>query len=229
MRERAMTLAQTFFNLDILAQALPALLRGLITTVVLGVGGILFGTAGGLLVALLRLFAPQPVRAIAVIYVDIFRAAPILVVLILIYYALPFLDIRFSSWTSALMALSIVMAAYQAEVFRAGIEAVPKGQFEAASALGLPFAYVLLKVVLPQAIRIVIPPTASNFVSLFKDTSLASVVALPELLKEANDAQALYANPSPLIGAAIVYLALLWPMVRVVTWLENRAKKERGR
>jgi polar amino acid transport system permease protein len=220
-----MSLGQTFFNLEVLGLSFPALMRGLVTTLVLGLVGIAIGTAGGLALAILRVFGPKPLRRLCVVYIDVFRAAPILVVLILIYYALPFLGVRFSSWTSAIMALAIVMAAYQAEVFRAGIEAVPRGQVEAASALGLPFRLALRKVILPQALRIVVPPTASNFVSLFKDTSLASVVALPELLKEANDAQALHANPSPLIGAALIYLAFLWPMVRLVAKLEERAKR----
>jgi polar amino acid transport system permease protein len=145
-------------------------------------------------------------------------------VLILIYYALPFVGIRLSSWASATLAFSFVMSAYSAEVFRSGIESIPKGQFEAAHALGLPFILTLRKVILPQAVRLVIPPTTSNCVSMFKDTSLASAVALPELLKEANDAQAFYANPSPLIAAAVVYLAFLWPMVRLVGWVEKRSK-----
>jgi polar amino acid transport system permease protein len=81
---------------------------------------------------------------------------------------------------------------------------------------------------MPQAIRIVIPPMTSNCVSMFKDTSLASTVALPELLKEAQDAQALYANPSPLIGAALVYIILLWPMVRLVSLLEKRFRNEKA-
>ena len=154
---------------------------------------------------------------------------PMLVVLILIYYALPFLGIRLSSWASAVTAFTIVLAAYSAEVFRSGIESIPKGQFEAAQALGLPFLLTLRKVVLPQAVRVVIPPTTSNCVSMFKDTSLASTVALPELLKEANDAQALYANPSPLIGAAIIYVIFLWPMVRLVGYLERRLQAEKQR
>ena len=83
--------------------------------------------------------------------------------------------------------------------------------------------------ILPQAVRVVIPPTTSNCVSMFKDTSLASTVALPELLKEANNAQALYANPSPLIGAALVYIVFLWPMVRLVGLLERRLKDEKAR
>ena len=107
-------------------------------------------------------------------------------------------------------------------MFRAGIESIPKGQFEAASALGLPFLLTLRKVILPQAIRVVMPPQTTNCVSMFKDTSLASVVALPDLLKEANDAQALIANPSPLIAAAGIYLIILWPMVRLVAYLEKR-------
>jgi polar amino acid transport system permease protein len=117
-----------------------------------------------------------------------------------------------------------VMSAYSAEVFRSGIESIPRGQFEAAQALGLSFILTLRKVILPQAVKLVIPPTTSNCVSMFKDTSLASAVALPELLKEANDAQALYANPSPLIAAALIYLAFLWPMVRVVGYLEKRSQ-----
>jgi len=224
-----MSLLDTFFNAQVLTSALPALLRGLINTILLGLMAIGIGVPAGLLVSLVRLYAPKLFRYIAIVYIDIFRAMPILVVLILIYYALPFVGIRFSSWTSAILAFSIVLAAYSAEVFRSGIESIPKGQFEAAHALGLPFLLTLRKVILPQAVRVVIPPTTSNCVSMFKDTSLASTVALPELLKEANDAQAFYANPSPLIGAAVVYVIFLWPMVRLVSLLENRLKSEKQR
>lgn len=224
-----MTLVDTFFNTDVLVSALPALLRGLLNTLKLGLLAIGIGIPLGLLISLVRLYAPKPFRWLAIGYIDIFRAMPVLVVLILIYYALPFVGIRFSSWVSATLAFMFIMSAYSAEVFRSGIESIPKGQFEAAQALGLPFVLTLRKVILPQAIRLVIPPTTSNCVSMFKDTSLASAVALPELLKEANDAQALYANPSPLIGAALVYLAFLWPMVRLVGYVEKRSKAAAAR
>jgi polar amino acid transport system permease protein len=224
-----MSLIETFFNWDVMTSALPALLRGLLNTLLLGLMSIAIGVPAGLVVSLIRLYAPKPLRALSIVYVDVLRATPVLVVLILIYYALPFVGIRLSSWASAVMAFSIVMAAYSAEVFRSGIESVPRGQFEAAAALGLPFLVTLYKVVLPQAVRLVIPPMTSNCVSMFKDTSLASTVALPELLKEAQDAQALYANPSPLIGAALVYIILLWPMVRLVNMLEIKMKKEKTR
>jgi polar amino acid transport system permease protein len=219
-----MTLLDTFFNGQVMLSAFPALMRGLFNTLLLGLLAIGIGVPVGLVISLIRLYAPKPFRWLVIGYIDIFRAMPVLVVLILIYYALPFVGIRLSSWVSATMAFTFIMSAYSAEVFRSGIESIPKGQFEASQALGLPFILTLRKVILPQAIRLVIPPTTSNCVSMFKDTSLASAVALPELLKEANDAQALYANPSPLIGAAIVYLAFLWPMVRLVGYVEKRSK-----
>ncbi|RVB24240.1 amino acid ABC transporter permease [Mesorhizobium sp. M7A.F.Ca.CA.002.10.1.1] len=224
-----MSLIDTFFNPDVIMSSLPALLRGFLNTLLLGILSIGIGIPIGLGISLVRLYAPKPLRWLAVGYTDIFRALPVLVVLILIYYALPFLGIRLSSWASAVTALAFIMSAYSAEVFRSGIESIPRGQFEASQALGLPFLLTLRKVVLPQAIRVVIPPMTSNCVSMFKDTSLASTVALPELLKEATNAQSLYANPSPLIGAALVYLIFLWPMVRLVSLLEERFKTEKKR
>jgi polar amino acid transport system permease protein len=223
-----MSLLQTFFNSEVMLAALPALLRGLRNTLVLSFFSIVCGALLGLFACLIRLYAPAILRWIAIVYIDIFRAMPMLVILILIYYALPFLGVRFSSWTSAILAFSLVMGAYSAEVFRAGIEGVPRGQFEASAALGLPFLLTLRRVILPQAMRSIIPPMTGNCVSMFKDTSLASTVALPELLNEANNSQALYANPSPLIMAAILYVLFLWPMVRLVSFLERRLKANRA-
>ena len=222
-----MSLLQTFFNSEVMWASMPALLRGLGNTLILSFFSIVFGAALGLFVCLLRLYAPRVVRAIAIGYIDLFRAMPMLV--ILIYYALPFLGIRLSSWTSAILAFALVMSAYSAEVFRAGIEGVPRGQFEASAALGLPFLLTLRRVILPQAMRAIVPPMTGNCVSMFKDTSLASTVALPELLNEATNSQALHANPSPLIMAAIIYVIFLWPMVRLVSVLEQRFKMSGGR
>ena len=225
----APTFVSTFLNVEVLAKIWWLLVLGLGATVSLGVASIIGGTIIGVLLALARLYGPKWLRYPAIAYIDIFRAAPALVVLILIYYALPFGGIVLPSFAAAVIALSIVLGAFTAEVMRAGIEAIPRSQFEAAEALGLPFWPMLWKVVLPQAIRIVIPPQMSNYVSVMKDTALASVVAMPDLLKQATDAQALMANPSPLIGAAVIYLLLLWPMVRLVDYLQNRAKRGRER
>jgi polar amino acid transport system permease protein len=215
-------LVDTFLNAEVMWRALPMLLRGLVNTVFLAVTAIAIGTVAGILVCIARLYGPKPVRILATGFIDIFRALPILVVLIVIYYALPFVRIRLDSFTSATLALSIVLAAFTAEVFRAGVKSIPIGQFEAADALGLPFWVTLIKIVIPQAIRIATPPQTSNCISVAKDTSLASVVAMPDLLKQATDAQALMANPSPLIAAAGIYLIILWPLVRLVAYLEKR-------
>ncbi|GAB1379082.1 amino acid ABC transporter permease [Pararhodobacter aggregans] len=220
-----MSAVDIFFNLSVLERALPMLLRGLWYTLSLGVTAIVLGSALGVMIAITRLYAPKPLRLLAVLYTDLVRAVPVLVLLILLYYALPFAGITLSSFAAAATALTMVLAAFTAEVVRSGIEATPKGQFEAASALGLGFWVTMRKVILPQAIRIVIPPHASNCVSVIKDTALASVVALSDLLKQATDAQALFANPSPLIGAALIYVAILWPLVRLTGRLERHAKR----
>ncbi|MBW0371397.1 amino acid ABC transporter permease [Ensifer adhaerens] len=216
-----MTLINTFFNLDVLANSLPVLLWGLIVTLQIGVTSILVGLAGGLFLAVTRLYAPSLIKVLIRIYIDIFRSIPLLVLLIIVYYALPFIGIRLSPFLSAVTALSLVSAAYTAEIFRAGIEAIPHGQFEASAALGLSNRHTMIDVILPQAIRIVIPPLTNNCINVMKDTALASVVAMPDLLKQATQAQALAANPTPLIGAALIYIALLWPMVAVVSRLEK--------
>jgi polar amino acid transport system permease protein len=144
---------------------------------------------------------------------------------VLVYYALPFVGIRLTSFTAAAVTLTMVSCAYTAEIMRAGIEAVPRGQFDAANAMGLTFAQAMRDIVLPQALRIVVPPLTSNCINVLKDTALASVVALPDLLKQATQAQALAANPTPLIGAALLYLALLLPLVQLVAVFESRRRR----
>lgn len=214
-----------FFNIDVLKRAFPMLIRGLGNTFLLGITAIVFGSILGVLLSMMRLYAPKPFRFLAIAYIDLIRAIPVLVLLILIYYALPFAGVTLNSFTAAAAALTLVLAAFTAEVMRAGLQAIPKGQFEASAALGLGFWTTMRKVIVPQAIRIVIPPHASNCVSVIKDTALASVVAMSDLLKQATDAQALFANPSPLIGAAILYIIILLPLVRLTGWLEKRAQR----
>jgi polar amino acid transport system permease protein len=211
-----MSVFETFLNWKVFVDTLPLLLRGLWITIGLGVSAIVLGAAGGLVLALLRLYAPAPVRFLAIAYINVFRAIPILVLLIVIYYALPFVGLRLTSFTSAVMALSLVSAAYSAEILRAGIEGIPRGQSEAARALGLSRVRQMTDVILPQAIKLVIPPLTSNSINVMKDTSLASVVAMPDLLKQATQAQALAANPTPLISAALIYIVLLLPFVSLV-------------
>ncbi|MBB4040272.1 polar amino acid transport system permease protein [Microvirga flocculans] len=217
-----MSIFDTFLNWKVFVQTLPLLLSGLTTTLTLGVTAIILGFVGGLALALVRLYASPPFRQLSIAYIDVFRSIPILVLLVVIYYALPFVGLRLSPFGAAASALSLVSAAYSAEIFRAGIEAVPKGQFEAAYALGLSPWRLMGDVVLPQALKIVIPPITSNSINVMKDTALASVVAMPDLLKQATQAQALAANPTPLISAAFIYILILLPLVRLVGVFEKR-------
>ena len=220
-----MSFVDTFLNWDVMMRVWPMLSRGIGNTVALALTTIICGSLAGVAVCLARLYGPKPVRFLAIAFIDVFRAIPILVLLVLVYYALPFAGIRLNSFTAAVVALGLVFAAFTAEVFRAGIQAIPVGQLEAARSLGMHFPATIWKIILPQALKIAIPPHTSNAVAIAKDTSLASVVAMPDLLKEATDAQALTANPSPLIAAAILYLIVLVPAVRLATFLERRVSK----
>ncbi len=222
-----MELINTFFNPQVFVQSFPILLRGLGNTLLLGVTAVVCGTLLGIALCLWRLYGPKVLRMLCVIYIDLFRAIPVLVVIVLIYYALPFVGVTLSSFTSASLALILVLSAFTAEVFRAAIESIPGGQAEAALALGLKFRQVVRTVILPQALRVATPPQTSNVVSVIKDTSLASVVAMPDLLKQATDSQALFANPTPLIGAAIIYIAILWPLVRLTAYVDARSRRLR--
>lgn len=217
-----MSVFDTFLNYRVFVETLPLILSGLLTTLALGFTCIAIGFVAGVALAMLRLYAARPLRFLTIAYIDVFRSIPVLVLLFVVYYALPFAGVRMSSFASAATAISMVSAAYSAEIIRAGIEAIPRGQFEASQALGLSYPTMMIDVILPQAIRIVVPPLTNNCINVMKDTALASVVAMPDLLKQATQAQALAANPSPLIGAALIYVAFLWPLVVIVGRLERR-------
>jgi polar amino acid transport system permease protein len=220
-----MSIFDTFLNYRVFIETLPLILSGLMTTLTLGFTCIAAGFIAGIALAMLRLYAPQPIAFLTVAYIDVFRSIPVLVLLFVVYYALPFAGIKLDSFSAAASSISMISAAYSAEIVRAGIQAIPVGQFEAARARGLHFYSTMRKVILPQAIRIVVPPLTSNAINVMKDTALASVVAMPDLLKQANQAQALAANPTPLIVAAAIYLIILLPLVRLVGMLEKRLAK----
>ena len=132
-----MSFVETFFNWNVFVSSFPLLLSGLRITLLLGVVSIIAGLVSGLFIALIRIYGARPLRILAKVYTDVFRSIPILVLLIVVYYALPFVGLRLSPFMSAAVALTLVSGAYTAEIFRAGIEAIPSGQFEASQALGL--------------------------------------------------------------------------------------------
>jgi polar amino acid transport system permease protein len=215
-------LAQQFFNLEIMARAWPIVLRGLQMTLLLCLAVIPLGLVGGLAVALLGTVKRRAVRWTVVALVDFFRAVPPLVLLIFIYSGLPFAGLQLSPFAAVCLAFLLNTSSYYGEIYRAGIESVGRGQWEAARSTGLTAPQTMAYVVVPQAVRNVLPDLVSNTVEVVKLTSIASVVALPELLYAADMARSLTYNASPIVLAALIYLAMLWPIVRLVSRLERR-------
>src|SRR6516162_596077 len=214
-------LGQQFFNLSIMQTALPLLLLGLRQTFVVCLVVIPLGLAGGFAVALLSRSSLPPVRWATVAGIDFFRAIPPLVLLIFIYAGLPFADLRPSPMTAVAIAFFLNTSSYYGEIYRAGIESVGHGQWDAARSTGLRGYQTLAYVVLPQAVRNVLPDLVSNTVEVVKLTSIASVVALPELLYSADMARSVTFNSSPIVLAAAIYLVMLWPIVRLISRLER--------
>lgn len=216
-------LIQNFFNLDIYIEVFPHLLQGLWTTIWLSILVIPLGASAGLILAVaMTQTHSRLIRWAVIAYIDFFRAFPPLVLLILVYFGWPFLGVELDKLTAVLIAFVLNNASYFAEVFRAGLEGVSKGQMEAARSTGLGRWQGLIYVVIPQAVRNVLPDLVGNCIEVLKLTTIASVVALPELLRAARDAQALLYNPSPIVLAALMYLALIWPLTRWLGRLEHK-------
>lgn len=218
-------LLQQFFNVDIMGKALPLVLQGLKTTLLICLIVIPMGLAGGVLVALASRSPVRALRITVTLLVDLMRALPPLVVLILVYSGLPFLGLRISPLTAVVIAFFLNNTAYYGEIIRAGIESVPAGQWEASRSTGLRADQAFVWVILPQGLRNVLPDLVSNTVEVVKLTSLASVVSLQEMLYSADMARSLTFNASPIVLAALIYFALLWPAVRLVSRLEHAAAR----
>lgn len=215
-------LALQFFNLDIMKKALPFMLQGLGMTAMLCAVLVPVGLMGGLGVALASTSRSRPLRIVMAMFVDLFRAVPPLVLLIFIYSALPFAGVKLSPFMAVLLAFFLNTASFYGEIFRAGIQSIGAGQWEAARATGLNRWQTLRYVIIPQATRNVLPDLASNTLEVVKLTSLASVVSFAELLYTAEMARSVTYNASPIVLAALIYLLFMWPLVRLVSRLEHR-------
>jgi polar amino acid transport system permease protein len=226
------SLAQNFAKPDVAAHALPELFTiALRNTIIYTVGGFVLSAVFGLLLALMRLSTVRPYRWISSIYIEIFRGLPALLIFLMITFlplALPGFEVPFGTYGQGILGLGLVGAAYQAEIFRAGLQAVPRGQIEAARSLGMSAARSQVTVVIPQAIRIVIPPTTNQFVALLKDSSLVLFLGVSgqyvELAKFGNDLASQYANATPIMVAGITYLIVTIPL----GYLAGRLEKLKG-
>lgn len=224
------SLAQNFAKGDVADKALPELFTiALRNTLIYTIGGFALAFVLGLIFALMRISPVRPYRWIATIYIEIFRGLPALLIFLLITFlplALPGFEVPGGTYGQGILGLGLVGAAYQAEVFRAGLQAVPKGQTEAARSLGMSAARAQFTVVIPQAIRIVIPPTTNQFVSLLKDSSLVLFLGVSgqyvELAKFGNDLASQYANATPIMVSGLTYLIVTVPLGYLAARLEKR-------
>lgn len=211
-----------YFNLEVARKYLPDMLGGFLVTIQMAALIIVFGFALGLLLAVVRAFQIRPVNILLIIYIDVFRAVPALMIIVFAYFALPYAGLSLSSFWAATISLSLILGAFNEEIFWAGFTSVDRGQWEASRSTGLSFLQALRHVVLPQAIRLAIPPLTNRTIAITKGTSLASVVAVQEIIKVAVGSVALSANPTPLMMGAVCYLILFAPMVTFSRWIETR-------
>jgi polar amino acid transport system permease protein len=237
-----------YFDFNLMGEELSPLLSGFWVTIKLSVLGGILSLLWGLVLAVLRQLPGRPlapVRALTIGYIDVFRGIPMLLVLLLLSGSLAAFategvipeSLGLPGWFGeptvfwyGVMSLTITYGAYMAEVYRAGIEAVPRGQMEAARSLGMSHGQSMRYVIVPQAVRKVIPPLLNDFIALMKDTSLVVVIGAVEVVQAGRDVQSEFFNGSGLVVAAACFLAVTIPLARIVDRLiaREQAKSERG-
>jgi polar amino acid transport system permease protein len=215
-------LAFTFFNAEIAREYWPDIAKGFVVTLQLGLATIAAGLALGLALAMARSFQVRAVNFLIMVFADALRALPPLMVIIIFFFAFPYAGLPMSAFTATWLSLTLVLAAFSEEIFWAGIISIPKGQYEAARSTGMSAWQTLVHVILPQAVRLTIPPLTNRTIAITKGTALGSVVALAEILGSAHSASSLAGNPTPLTLGAIAYLALFIPFVLFGRWVETR-------
>jgi len=212
----------TFFKWALIERYLPAILAGMAVTVEIAAAVVITGIGLGLALALLRTLRVPPLSALIVIFVDMFRALPPLVLLLIVYFGLPNVGINLPSFAVLWLVLAFVLAAFVEEIFWAGILSVPKGQWEAARSTGIGFLGTLAYIVLPQAVRLTVAPITNRTLAITKNTALGTVIGVSEILNQATTAQSFSGNATPLTMGAIAYVILFLPVVALGRFLETR-------
>ncbi len=215
------------FDFGLLRRFGPSLLVAALTTIVLSCTAMPLAMALGLMVAIGRVYGPWPLSKILGGYVELIRGTPLILQLYVLFYLLPELGLTLTPWAAGVAGLAINYSAYEAEIYRAGLQAIPKGQMEAALALGMSPALAIRRVIVPQAVRIVIPPVTSDFIALFKDTSVCSVITLTELTKQYS---ILFNSQGGVVefglATAALYMAMSLPLSWFSRWVERRMDAE---
>jgi polar amino acid transport system permease protein len=211
-----------FFKWELIERYFPAIMKGVVVTIEIAAAVVLSGLVLGLALAILRSWRVLPLSALIVVFADIFRALPPLVLVLLVYFGLPNVGINLSSFAVLWLVLTLVLAAFAEEIFWAGILSVPKGQWEAARSTGLGLLGTLTYVVLPQALRLSVPPITNRTVAITKNTALGTVIGVGEILNQATTAQSFSGNATPLMMGAVAYVILFIPVVVLGRFLETR-------
>ncbi len=212
----------TFFNPSVMQRYLPDIIEGFFVTCGIALLVVISGLAMGLLLAVLRSYRIRPVNVLIVIFVDLMRALPPLVLILILYFGLPNLGLTLSGFVVLWLVLTLVLAAFAEEIFWAGILSVDQGQWAAARSTGLGYFQTLLYVILPQAIRMTIAPLTNRTIAITKNTALGMVIGVGELLNQATTAQSFAGNATPLMMATFAYLILFVPVVYLGRWIETR-------
>jgi polar amino acid transport system permease protein len=210
-------------SVELLTSSLSILLQGLVTTVLLSVASIVGGTLIGLLAAVLRSFGPWGTSRVAKLYTELFRGTPVLITLMFIYFGVSYFGYAIDVFAAGAIGLSVYQGAYIAEIFRSGIEAVPKGQWEVSQILGLSRAQTFAFVVLPQTGKIVLPPLVGQYLSLIKDTSIVSMIGMSELMHGGQAIVDRIGKPVEIYGlVALIYFAVCFP---VSQWVRHHDRR----
>jgi polar amino acid transport system permease protein len=213
---------ETFLNPALAQKTWPAIANGVLVTVEVALAVVATGLALGLALAYLRAYRIRPLNALIIVLVDVFRAVPPLVIILIAYFGLPNVGVTLSAFAVLWLVLSLVLAAFSEEILWAGILSVRKGQWDAARSTGLTFGETLRTVILPQAFRLAIPPLTNRTIAITKNTALGSVIGVAEIINQAQTAVAVTGNATPLMMAAVAYLLVFIPVLALAGRIERR-------
>jgi len=212
----------TFFKPELIVRYLPDIVSGMAVTIEIAVLVVIAGIALGLGLALLRSLRLRVVNLVIVVFADVARAVPPLVLVLIVYFGLPNIGVLLPGYVVLWLVLSLVLAAFAEEIFWAGLLSVRRGQWDAARATGLTYVETVLHVVLPQAVRLTVAPLTNRTIAITKNTALGMVIGVPEILSQATTAESFSLNATPLMMGAVAYLVLFVPVVALGRYVETR-------
>lgn len=220
--EKGQEFVDEFLNWSIFKQIFWYVFAGLKITISVALVSEALILVTGLLVALVRISRIRAFRFLAAVYIDVIRGIPLLVQIFIVYYGVAILGLKMNVYWAGVLAMTVCYAAYEAEIYRAGIESIHKGQMEAARSLGMGYFKAMRYVVLPQAVRNVIPPLSNEFIALIKDTSLLSVIGLAEVTRRASMMFGKKFNITCFVAGAVCYLIITIPLMRLVQYITGK-------